>query len=81
MSLSAPSLDVDDYDNIVASVSSSNSQVVDPWTVESDGAIDYDKLIQQFGSTPLAPELIERFERVTGKKAHRFLRRGIFFFL
>jgi hypothetical protein len=79
MSLSAPSLDIDDYENVVAAVSSSNSQVIDPWTVESDGAIDYDKLIQQFGSTPLTPELIERFERVTGKKAHRFLRRGIFF--
>ena len=24
-------------------------QVVDPWTVESEGAIDYNKLIQQFG--------------------------------
>ena len=79
MSLSAPSLDVDDFDSIVASVSIGGSQVVDPWTVESDGAIDYDKLIQQFGSTPISPELIERFEKVTGKKAHRFLRRGIFF--
>lgn len=54
-------------------------QVVDPWTVESEGAIDYDKLISQFGSQKLEPELIERMERVTGKKVHRFLRRGIFF--
>ena len=54
-------------------------QVVDPWTVESEGAIDYEKLIQQFGSQPLTPEIVARIERVTGKKAHRFLRRGIFF--
>lgn len=54
-------------------------QIVDPWTVESEGAIDYDKLINQFGSQPLTPEIIERMERLTGKKAHRFLRRGIFF--
>lgn len=79
MSLSAPSFDVEDYENVVASVSTGGSQVVDPWTVESEGAIDYDKLIKQFGSTPILPELIERFEKVTGKKAHRFLRRGIFF--
>jgi len=54
-------------------------QVVDPWTVESEGAIDYDKLVSQFGSQRLGPELIERMERLTGKKVHRFLRRGIFF--
>ena len=54
-------------------------QVVDPWTVESEGAIDYDKLISQFGSQKLTDDLIERMERITGKKVHRFLRRGIFF--
>lgn len=54
-------------------------QVVDPWTVASDGAIDYDKLVQQFGSQRLDQELVDRMERITGKKAHRFLRRGIFF--
>lgn len=54
-------------------------QIVDPWTVESDGAIDYDRLVIQFGCQKIDPELIERMERLTGKKAHRFLRRGIFF--
>jgi hypothetical protein len=52
-------------------------QVVDPWTVE--GTIDYDKLIEQFGSQRLGQDLVERIERVTGRKPHRFLRRGIFF--
>lgn len=54
-------------------------QIVDPWTVESDESIDYDKLIQQFGSQRLTMDLVERMERLTGKKAHRFLRREIFF--
>lgn len=55
------------------------SQTVDPWTVESDGAIDYDRLVAQFGTQRLDASLVERFERLTGHKAHRFLRRGIFF--
>jgi len=54
-------------------------QTVDPWSVESDGAIDYDRLIAQFGTQKLDATLIERFERITGQRAHRFLRRGIFF--
>lgn len=70
-------------DNSVSNEKSSSetkaSQIVDPWTVESDGAIDYDKLIIQFGSSRIDPSLIERIEKVTGRKPHRFLRRGIFF--
>jgi len=38
---------------------------------------DYDRLTEQFGATPLTPELVARLERVTGRRAHRFLRRGI----
>ncbi len=49
-------------------------QVVDPWTVESDNAIDYDKLIRDFGSQPLTQDIIDRMEKLTGKKPHRFLR-------
>lgn len=55
------------------------AQVVDPWTVESEGAIDYDYLIQQFGCHKIDSALLERMERLTGKPVHRFLRRGIFF--
>ena len=54
-------------------------QVIDPWKVESEGAVDYDKLIRQFGSQPIDASLIERFEKLTGKRAHRYLRRGLFF--
>jgi tryptophanyl-tRNA synthetase len=39
--------------------------------------VDYDKLIRDFGATPISPELLERFEKVTGRKPHRFMRRGI----
>src|ERR1700722_16451147 len=51
-------------------------QLVTPWDVHGavvDGVakpIDYDKLIRQFGVNPITPELIQRFEKVTGKKAH-----------
>ncbi len=55
------------------------TQKVDPWSVESEGAIDYNRLIQQFGTSVLSPELLSRFEQLTGKKPHRLLRRGIFF--
>ncbi|CAM9178427.1 unnamed protein product, partial [Ectocarpus fasciculatus] len=54
-------------------------QVVDPWTVESDDAIDYERLIVQFGSQHLTEDLISRIERLTNRRAHRFLRRGLYF--
>ena len=48
--------------------------------VEADeGGIDYDKLIREFGCSRIGPELIARVERLTGVRAHRFLRRGLFF--
>ena len=47
------------------------------------GKIDYDKLVDQFGSSRITPELLQRMEQVTAKKSgiplHRFLRRNIFF--
>jgi tryptophanyl-tRNA synthetase len=54
-------------------------QVVTPWEVESSGAINYDRLIEQFGSSRLTEDIVQRMERLTGKKPHRFLRRGMFF--
>lgn len=55
-------------------------QHVDPWTVTgTDEGIDYDKLIDQFGSQRITPEQIERMERLTGKPAHPWLKRGRFF--
>lgn len=40
---------------------------------------DYQKLVRQFGTANISPELIARFERLTGEKAHLLLRRGTFF--
>ena len=60
-------------------------QSIDPWRVQGaivDGklqAIDYEKLIEQFGTRRIDEELIKRFEALTGRKCHKFLRRGVFF--
>ena len=43
-------------------------------TVQVSGEVDYDKLIDQFGSQPISSELIARFERVTGAAAHPWLK-------
>ncbi|KAF5386825.1 hypothetical protein D9615_001625 [Tricholomella constricta] len=64
----------------------SHDQVVTPWDVQgsvtADGkqqAIDYDKLIHQFGTRRVDDALLARFERLTGKRPHVLLRRGTFF--
>ena len=60
-----------------ADVGDADDMVVTAWEVS--GNIDYNKLIEQFGSQAITPALIEKFERVTGCKAHPWIRRGIFF--
>ncbi|EIE92453.1 hypothetical protein G6F46_010448 [Rhizopus delemar] len=66
-------------------VKTSVSQNVTPWEVEGavvDGvqqAIDYNKLLEQFGTRAIDDALLERFEKLTGRKPHIFLRRGTFF--
>ncbi|KXS14845.1 Tryptophanyl-tRNA synthetase, cytoplasmic [Gonapodya prolifera JEL478] len=61
-------------------------QLVTPWDVKGavneDGTqagIDYDKLIQQFGTRKIEPALIARFEKAIGRPVHPLLRRGLFF--
>ena len=63
-----------------------HEQVVTPWDVQgsvsSDGkqlAIDYDKLVDQFGTRRIDAAMLARFERLTGHRPHVFLRRGLFF--
>lgn len=64
-----------------------SKQVIDPWNVQGeigvDGvakAINYLNLVEDFGTRLLAADgLLERFEKVTGHKPHRFMRRGIVF--
>ncbi|MEM5829440.1 MAG: tryptophan--tRNA ligase [Candidatus Aenigmatarchaeota archaeon] len=50
--------------------------VVTPWEVR--GKIDYERLVKQFGITPIDKKLLERIEKHT-KELHHFLRRKIFF--
>jgi len=51
--------------------------VVTPWEVR--GKIDYDKLIKEFGTQPLTPELLERFRTLAGGTLHSQLERRVFF--
>ncbi|CAI2164360.1 11778_t:CDS:10 [Funneliformis geosporum] len=60
-------------------------QKITPWEVEGaiiDGqvqAIDYNKLIEKFGTELINNALLQRFQKLTGKEPHILLRRGIFF--
>jgi tryptophanyl-tRNA synthetase len=63
-----------------------SKQTVDPYNVQGEvdengvvKAIDYNKLVEEFGTKKIDDELLARFERVTGKRPHHFLRRGIVF--
>lgn len=55
--------------------------IVSPWEVSSSSqkGVDYNKLIKRFGCSKIDEELIARFEKLTEKRAHHLLRRGIFF--
>lgn len=54
--------------------------VLNPWTADGKFTDDvYNRLIEQFGVHTITKELLERFERVTGQRPHRMLRRGLFF--
>ncbi len=53
-----------------------NSFVVTPWLVE--GKVDYGKLVEQFGTSPIDKEIIRRFKKLTGE-IHTYLRRSIFY--
>jgi tryptophanyl-tRNA synthetase len=64
----------------------STEQNINPWSVSGevgeDGkvkAIDYEKLTKEFGTAMIDDALLERFERVTGHRPHRFMRRQIIF--
>ena len=70
-----------DGTDAAATPATGGEQIVTPWDVEgADGqGVDYDKLIKEFGCSKITAEMVERIERVTGMKAHPFLRRGMFF--
>lgn len=63
-----------------------SEQDINPWSVtgaqDDSGevaAIDYVNLSKKWATSLIDEKLLERFERVTGHKPHRWLRRGLFF--
>lgn len=61
-------------------------QKITPWEVEGavdengkSQGIDYNKLIQSFGTKKISEETLARFQQVTGEEPHPFLKRGVFF--
>ncbi|MCP8316315.1 MAG: tryptophan--tRNA ligase, partial [archaeon] len=50
--------------------------IVTPWEVR--GEIDYEKLIREFGTTPITDDLLERIKKHTNE-LHPLLKRKIFF--
>lgn len=45
---------------------------------ETEGSVDYDRLIKDFGIKPISEKLLKRIEKIAGE-VHPFLRREIFF--
>ncbi|GAA5969567.1 hypothetical protein JCM11641_008163 [Rhodosporidiobolus odoratus] len=84
---STPAVEIDEPAAIAQVPVSSKAaeQVVTPWDVQGavvEGvqmAIDYNHLIDQFGTKRIDDALLERFERLTGRKPHLLLRRETFF--
>ena len=75
-----------EHEQDVASPKDKGGQDINPWSVSGevgeDGkvkAIDYQKLIAEFGTSLIDDALLQRWEKVTGHRPHRFMRRGIFF--
>ncbi len=53
------------------------NNIVTPWEV--NGSVDYEKVVKDFGADLIKNDLVQLIQIKTGKRAHRFLRRGIFF--
>jgi tryptophanyl-tRNA synthetase len=53
-----------------------NNFIVTPWEVE--GNVDYNKLIEKFGTTVINNEIIEKIKKITGE-VHPFLKNRYFF--
>ncbi|PYH91029.1 tryptophanyl-tRNA synthetase [Aspergillus ellipticus CBS 707.79] len=65
---------------------SAQEQDINPWSVDGGRdengeivAIDYDAICRKWNTSVIDDKLLERFEKVTGHKPHRWLRRGLFF--
>lgn len=54
-----------------------NDSIVTPWEVK--GKVDYLKLVNKFGTELITEDLIQRFEKITNKPIHPWIKRNIFF--
>jgi len=68
------------------SATSGRDQDINPWSVEGAqnengevASIDYQAICLKWNTQGIDKNLLERFERVTGHRPHRWLRRGLFF--
>jgi tryptophanyl-tRNA synthetase len=66
-------------------ITGDTSQDINPWSVTGamvDGelqAINYNYLVESFGTRLLTDDILSRFKRVTGHEPHVFMRRGLVF--
>ncbi|CAI6334165.1 unnamed protein product [Periconia digitata] len=67
-------------------VKKATEQEINPWDVQAavddDGNVlefDYEAIAQKWATKLIDADVLARFERVTGHKPHRWLRRGLFF--
>jgi tryptophanyl-tRNA synthetase len=63
-------------DDLESKNSSGEGYTLTPWSVK--GEIDYEELIERFGSSPISDELLERIERLAGPLPV-FLRRKVYY--
>ncbi|KAF2007643.1 tryptophanyl-tRNA synthetase [Amniculicola lignicola CBS 123094] len=73
-------------DKATAPVSKATEQEINPWDVQAavdeDGnalEFDYPAISAKWNTKLIDNVILERFERLTGRKPHRWLRRGLFF--
>ncbi|KAF2790091.1 tryptophanyl-tRNA synthetase [Melanomma pulvis-pyrius CBS 109.77] len=68
-----------------ADIAEDFGQDINPWSVTGatvDGklqAINYDHLVETFGTRLITDDLLQRFKHVTGHEPHVFMRRGLVF--
>lgn len=55
--------------------------VITPWNIHSadESGINYDKIVEKFGTQKIDDETIKKFEQATGREVHYLIRRGIIF--
>lgn len=70
----------------VSDAPKSSEQVIDPWSVKAGTdaqgntlAFDYEAISKTWNTKLIDDALLEKFERITGKNPHRWLRRRLFF--